>query len=51
MTKGAGNAMDHGHDGLAAWNGKCAAIAKVVLHVNHQQNILICDLNTHLLRI
>ena len=48
MTEGAGNAMDHRHNLLAARYSKSASIAEVILHVDHQQNVAVNQFYAHL---
>jgi hypothetical protein len=47
MAKSAGDAMDHRHHLLSARYRESAPIAEVILYVDHQQNIAICNLHTH----
>jgi len=49
MAKGARDAMDHRHHFLTARYREGAPIAKVILYVDHQQNIAICNFHGHLL--
>ena len=49
MAEGVGDAVDHRNHVLAARHGKCASIAEVILHVNHQQNVAVCKLDRHAL--
>src|ERR1700733_254617 len=49
MAKGTRDAMDHRHHFLTARYREGAPITKVILYVDHQQNIAICNFYGHLL--
>src|ERR1700761_3424461 len=41
------NAVDHRHYFLSSGDSQCSAIAEVILHVDHEQNITVCKLDPH----
>ena len=50
VLESAGNPINYRHHFLAARHGQRPSVAEVILHVDQQQNVPVCNLDGHLLR-